>query len=231
MVKLKRCPRCNEVYSYSPAKSQRDNKTDICPSCYVAESYEDYLGEAYSGNKYWDESLTEAAANSNGVYSLKNGWLKVPVKDDIPDTIDLEPELSEWLRRYDTCRTIDDIDQFMDDVYKLRQSSLVADGEYGKGNQIFKELRNRGVLQDLKDYKVQLENEEMSLTEEARTQQAMQDRRARCVEYYHHCMESYNVPGAYDRNNPTIDDYVLTRTSRKFGYSGNDIINFLKGEN
>ena len=33
-------------------------------------------------------------AVSNGVYSLYNGWLKEPIKDDIPE-VDLEPELSE----------------------------------------------------------------------------------------------------------------------------------------
>ena len=37
------------------------------------------------------------------------------------------------------------------------------DGEYGKGNLIFKELRNQGVLQALKDKKVELETKEMSL--------------------------------------------------------------------
>ena len=39
--------------------------------------------------------LNESTAKSNGIYSLKNGWLKVPVKDDIPDNIDLQPELSD----------------------------------------------------------------------------------------------------------------------------------------
>ena len=34
-------------------------------------------------------------AVSNGVYSLYNGWLKEPVRDEIPDDMMLEPELSE----------------------------------------------------------------------------------------------------------------------------------------
>ena len=73
--KIRRCPRCNETYTYEPAFSSRDNRTEICPSCYVAEAFEDYLGESYKGNKYWlDEAkLTEAPAASNGIYSLKTG--------------------------------------------------------------------------------------------------------------------------------------------------------------
>lgn len=39
------------------------------------------------------------------------------------------------------------------------------DGEYGKGNLIFKEIRNEGLLQELKDKKVNLENNEMSIKE------------------------------------------------------------------
>lgn len=103
------------------------------------------------------------AANSNGVYSLMKGWLKVPVKDDIPADVDLEPDLSEWKDRLATLNTIEDIDNFIDDIYILRQSSILNDGEYGRGNLIFKELRNEGILQGLRDKKTELENQEMSL--------------------------------------------------------------------
>ena len=104
-------------------------------------------------------------ATSNGVYSLKTGWLKQPIKDDIPE-VDLEPELTEWVERSNTLETIDDINKFIDDIYLLRQESILKDGEYGKGNLIFKELRNQWILQGLKDKLVELENKEMSLSEE-----------------------------------------------------------------
>ena len=110
-----------------------------------------------------NENLTEGAM-TNGSYSLYNGWVKVPDKDSIPDEYpELEPEYSEWVSRSNTCSTIDDIDNFLDDVYKLRQQGLLATGEYGKENLIFKELRNNGVLQRLKDMKVKEQNKEMSL--------------------------------------------------------------------
>lgn len=104
-------------------------------------------------------------ATSNGVYSLKTGWLKQPIKDDIPE-VDLEPELTEWVERSNTLETIDEINKFIDDIYLLRQESILKNGEYGKGNLIFKELRNQGILQGLKDKLVELENKEMSLSEE-----------------------------------------------------------------
>ena len=110
-----------------------------------------------------NENLTEGAM-TNGSYSLYNGWVKVPDKDSIPDEYpELEPEYSEWVSRSNTCSTIDDIDNFLDDVYKLRQQGLLATGEYGKDNLIFKELRNNGILQRLKDMKVKEQNKEMSL--------------------------------------------------------------------
>lgn len=103
------------------------------------------------------------AANSNGIYSLYNGWLKEPIRDNIPDEVNLEPELSEWLNKANSCNSLEEIDNFIDDIYKLRQESILTEGEYGKGNLIFKYLRNEGILQNLKDKKIELENQEMSL--------------------------------------------------------------------
>lgn len=33
----------------------------------------------------------------------------------------------------------------------MRTNSIAVDGEYGKGNQLFKDIRNLGLLQSLKD--------------------------------------------------------------------------------
>ena len=113
------------------------------------------------------ESLTEGLilteAVSNGVYSLYNGWIKYPEKDDIPEPTDISSEVDDYTTKADMCQTIEEIDDFIDDIYILRQTSILQDGEYGKGNLIFKELRNNGVLQTLKDKKVELQNKEMSL--------------------------------------------------------------------
>ena len=58
---------------------------------------------------------------------------------------------------------INEIDNLIDDLYKLRQSGLLENGEYSLKNLAFKEFRNLGYLQELKDMKVKEQNKEMSL--------------------------------------------------------------------
>lgn len=57
----------------------------------------------------------------------------------------------------------DEIDSFLDDVYKLRQEGLNKDGEYSISNLVFKELRNNGYLDQLKELKNELVSKELSL--------------------------------------------------------------------
>lgn len=57
----------------------------------------------------------------------------------------------------------DRIDNFIDELYIMRQASIQKDGEYGMGNLIFKELRNRGYLYNLKKLKVKEAEKELSL--------------------------------------------------------------------
>lgn len=40
---------------------------------------------------------------------------------------------------------------FINKLYELRQSSIEKEGEYGTGNLVFKEFRNKGYLDNLKD--------------------------------------------------------------------------------
>ena len=175
-------------------------------------------------------------ATSNGVYSLKTGWLKVPVKDDIPDDIKLEPELSKWKNRADKCNTIEEVDSFIDDLYKLRQDSILIDGEYGRGNFIFKELRNDGTLQRLKDRKIELENKEMSLEKDenfdefAEVRAKLNEKIDKVLEWYHVTMEKQSMPGEYDRANPTINEDLVARASNKFGFSAGKLEALLRGE-
>ena len=41
---MRRCPRCQRLYSGYPALSREDNETEICPRCGAEEAIEDYLG-------------------------------------------------------------------------------------------------------------------------------------------------------------------------------------------
>ena len=193
-------------------------------------------GRALTDRERWvGEGLNESTANSNGVYSLYNGWLKEPVRDEIPDDMMLEPELSEWRKRAEDLATIEDIDAYIDDIYKLRQESILKDGEYGRENQIFKAIRNEGILRALKDKKVELENKEMSLEslekdEFNETLAKLKDKSNRVLDWYHRTMEKQSIPGEYDRAHPTINEDLVARASNKFGFSAGKLKALLRGE-
>jgi len=102
--------------------------------------------------------------------------LKAAIEDTISDP-DFVPELedlldgipsggaplAEGLNEELHTPEIDKISRFIDDVYALRKQSLADEGEYGTGNLIFKELRNRGYLDRLKELKTKLVTKELSL--------------------------------------------------------------------
>ena len=104
---------------------------------------------------------------SNGIYSLyTDEWIKFPQKlDSIPD-IDISAQVSEWEGRASeiiNSADSDAISQYIDDIYVVRKNSLATDGEYGEGNQLFKELRNREWLDRLKDAYKKSRSKELSL--------------------------------------------------------------------
>ena len=58
---------------------------------------------------------------------------------------------------------IEEIEDFIEDVYDLRKTSIAEEGEYGIGNLVFKELRNMGVLDSLRELKLKLKDKHLSL--------------------------------------------------------------------
>ena len=55
------------------------------------------------------------------------------------------------------------IKNFINDLYDLRKQSISKDGEYSLGNLIFKEFRNMGYLNNLKDLRKIEKSKELSL--------------------------------------------------------------------
>ena len=109
---------------------------------------------------------------SNGVYSvMQDTWLKVPVQQDIPD-IDMEEfnrNFQEWKDRYEEVSnsgSVEEIEQYIDDVYELRKEGLAEGGEYDTRNLTFKEVRNLGYLDNLKELINELKSKELSLENE-----------------------------------------------------------------
>lgn len=108
---------------------------------------------------------TDTTSVSNGVYSIQNNeWVKVPSKEE-PYDIDITTSdlYKEYLQRSKSVETIEDIEKFIDDLYLLRKKSLATDGELGEGNLIFKQLRNDGVLDNLKDKRIKLIDKDLTL--------------------------------------------------------------------
>ena len=135
-----------------------------------------YNLEKSSFNKTYDISIhgldvevyiedVRASTVSNGIYSLYlHRWIKFPKKIDVPD-VDVSRETSVWERRIDTAvgGNGDDARNLLNSIYLVRKNSLEVDGEFGKGNVLFKELRNLGLLDKLRSKITQSDSKRLSL--------------------------------------------------------------------
>lgn len=103
---------------------------------------------------------------SNGIYSLyKDMWIKYPVKEEIPE-IDVSEQVAKYNQIILEAMTSNDLDKMknvLDSIYLLRKNSLACCGEYSKGNQIFKELRKQGSLNELRERIYEEASRELSL--------------------------------------------------------------------
>lgn len=106
---------------------------------------------------------------SNGIYSLFNKeWIKFPepvvveVDDkEVDQQVDaLVPEIQEVLESQESSA---EVENMIDNLYLIRKNGLATDGEYGVGNQVFKEIRSLGYLDQLKDLLLELKSEELSI--------------------------------------------------------------------
>ena len=107
------------------------------------------------------------SVTSNGIYSvIYDSWIKFPKKLTSVPQHDISKEFSEWQDRIDVAIRSENssfIKQVIDMLYLIRKNSIAADGEYGKGNQLFKEIRSVGLLKKLKDAYSDAVSKELSL--------------------------------------------------------------------
>ena len=108
---------------------------------------------------------------SNGIYSVfKDEWIKFPAKIDVP-SFENDAEYNTLLDEYKTKAeallepntSAEDIDNYINTLYTLRRSGIMTDGEFSKGNLIFKEIRNLGLLDALKDTLKDIRSKELSV--------------------------------------------------------------------
>ena len=106
----------------------------------------------------------KTTAVTNGIYSLKQDkWIKVPEPREDKDYY-IE-ETDRYNQIYRQFIELDDsqAEQFLDDLYVLRKESLVSEGEFGEGNLIFKQFRNNGYIDKLKEMKYRFKSDELTL--------------------------------------------------------------------
>ena len=146
---------------------------DIVADSYLLRLLYDYIKSSFSqkynievkGHEvelYLEDIKTTAI--TNGIYSLKQDkWIKFPQEQE-PRIIDIEetPLFTQWLDKYQSLED-EECEQFLDDLYVMRKISLANEGEFGTGNLVFKEFRNRGYLDDLKDRKYKFESDRLTL--------------------------------------------------------------------
>ena len=104
---------------------------------------------------------------SNGIYSvIEDRWIKFPhpIKS-IPqfDLTDKIKKLSDDAEFAINSQKSENIENLINKLYIIRKNSLDTDGEYGEGNQLFKEIRNLGILDKLKKANKETRSKELTL--------------------------------------------------------------------
>ena len=78
----------------------------------------------------------------------------------------IEKQIEKWkqvIAQVLATHNFNQINNTINSLYLLRANSLAVDGEYGKGNAIFKEIRSRGWLDKLKQALKDAKSKELSL--------------------------------------------------------------------
>lgn len=111
---------------------------------------------------YVEDVMTSSV--SNGVYSVLNSeWVKKPqeVKPQHKDISNLYSKIyAEYL---DVQSGIKNPEELLNELYLMRKSSIISEGEYGTGNLVFKKFRNEGHLDDLKQLIKNEKSKELSM--------------------------------------------------------------------
>lgn len=104
---------------------------------------------------------------SNGIYSLcDNEWIKEPKPLKSAKKHNTEKEVGKWREKIDLILqnpTYENVSEAINLLYLIRHNSIAVDGEHSKGNQIFKDLRNLGLIDKLKDELKNQQSKRLSL--------------------------------------------------------------------
>lgn len=82
------------------------------------------------------------------------------------DDVKLAEDVEEWELRYNDIiknPSIDSVESYINDIYELRGKGLATNNEFALENLIFKEIRNLGYLDNLKELLDDLYSKKLSL--------------------------------------------------------------------
>lgn len=113
----------------------------------------------------------KSSTASNGVYSVfENRWIKFPAKVEVPsfeEDAGYNTLLSEYKNKAEALlgpdASVEAIYNYINSLYTLRRSGIMTEGEFSQGNFIFKEIRNLGLLDELKNKCKDLRSKELSV--------------------------------------------------------------------
>lgn len=107
-----------------------------------------------------------AGTESKGIFSIiKNEWLRFPEYNP-PKDVDYSKLLNVYnnkIQKAISSNNSNDIKNLINEIRMMRKISLMEDGEYSKGNLVFKELRNNGSIDSLYNKLHELVSKELSL--------------------------------------------------------------------
>jgi predicted nucleotidyltransferase len=112
---------------------------------------------------------TDDPVRANGIYSvLREKWLKTPTstppkRDDTAVELKTQAYVDEIDSLLSGAPKIADINKLLRRLYVLRQNGLLTGGEFSVENLTFKTLRALGYLQKLRDFRVKLRDDTLSL--------------------------------------------------------------------
>ena len=92
----------------------------------------------------------------------------IDLNDISAKKLDTSKDLADYVERIDAALDSNssvEVQNMINDIYNMRKTSLIKDGEYGYGNQLFKDIRSIGKLDELKDKFKEFKSYELTLEE------------------------------------------------------------------
>lgn len=112
----------------------------------------------------------KAGTESVGIYSIMfDRWIKYPeVQEPIPEDVKSQYDIlvDQWksiINNAVKSENLSEIQRVINRLYMIRKNGLATAGRNSGGNYIFKQLRNEGYLQQLKDLRDELISQKLTL--------------------------------------------------------------------